>query len=315
LLHRRFTLTSASTGGLFSVALSRGSPRVAVNDHPALWSPDVPRRRGLPTDATAQPTRPSCRGAYPPGRSRGREPEGCGPAHERSTNRSVPRASDQHDDEPPPSSPAEVVTAAPPRVTERLFQLDQATMTAIVDEEWLPLVRLAVLLLGDRPSAEDAVQDACEATWRLAPPVPDRGRRLRPGVLVAFADARRGRRHRGQAGLGVLCRRHPPTALQRRTARRHGRRPARAVPRHGVLGCCPRRPGRGRVRRRAGPRSLTAAPVSPSRARSPPGDRRPRSASPCRPVDAPVPRPGRPTAPPGTGGARSARRRPPRRRR
>src|SRR4051812_26267716 len=48
LLHRRFTLTSASTGGLFSVALSRGSPRVAVNDHPALWSPDVPRRRGLP---------------------------------------------------------------------------------------------------------------------------------------------------------------------------------------------------------------------------------------------------------------------------
>src|SRR5688572_32558604 len=36
------------TGGLFSVALSRGSPRVAVNDHPALWSPDVPRRQGLP---------------------------------------------------------------------------------------------------------------------------------------------------------------------------------------------------------------------------------------------------------------------------
>lgn len=32
-------------GGLFSVALSRGSPRVAVGHHPALWSPDVPRRR------------------------------------------------------------------------------------------------------------------------------------------------------------------------------------------------------------------------------------------------------------------------------
>ncbi len=39
---------SSAAGGLFSVALSRGSPRVAVNDHPALWSPDVPRRRGLP---------------------------------------------------------------------------------------------------------------------------------------------------------------------------------------------------------------------------------------------------------------------------
>jgi hypothetical protein len=31
-------------GGLFSVALSRGSPRVAVSNHPALRSPDVPRR-------------------------------------------------------------------------------------------------------------------------------------------------------------------------------------------------------------------------------------------------------------------------------
>jgi len=33
-----------AAGGLFSVALSRGSPRVGVTHHPALWSPDVPRR-------------------------------------------------------------------------------------------------------------------------------------------------------------------------------------------------------------------------------------------------------------------------------
>ncbi|CCH20440.1 hypothetical protein MILUP08_45322 [Micromonospora lupini str. Lupac 08] len=46
LLPHRFTLTvPVGVGGLFSVALSRGSPRVAVNNHPALWSPDVPRRR------------------------------------------------------------------------------------------------------------------------------------------------------------------------------------------------------------------------------------------------------------------------------
>ena len=32
-----------STGGLLSVALSRGSPRVAVSHRPALWSPDVPQ--------------------------------------------------------------------------------------------------------------------------------------------------------------------------------------------------------------------------------------------------------------------------------
>jgi hypothetical protein len=46
LLHHRFTLTPASRrrGGLFSVALSRGSPRVGVTDHPALWSPDLPHR-------------------------------------------------------------------------------------------------------------------------------------------------------------------------------------------------------------------------------------------------------------------------------
>ena len=69
LLHHRFTLTAVPArpegcvvhrGGLFSVALSRGSPRVAVGHHPALWSPDVPRR-WLPTDATAWPTHPSPR--------------------------------------------------------------------------------------------------------------------------------------------------------------------------------------------------------------------------------------------------------------
>lgn len=45
------------SGGLFSVALSRGSPRVGVGHHPALRSPDLPRR-WLPTDATVRPTRP-----------------------------------------------------------------------------------------------------------------------------------------------------------------------------------------------------------------------------------------------------------------
>ena len=43
------------SGGLFSVALSRGSPRVDVVHHPALWSPDFPQRLGA---ATVRPTRP-----------------------------------------------------------------------------------------------------------------------------------------------------------------------------------------------------------------------------------------------------------------
>jgi hypothetical protein len=58
LLHHRFTLTTASGGGLFSVALSRGSPRVGVTDHPALWSPDFPRTRAGRGSATVWPTPP-----------------------------------------------------------------------------------------------------------------------------------------------------------------------------------------------------------------------------------------------------------------
>ena len=66
LLHHRFTLTAhcrSRHGGLFSVALSRGSPRVGVTHHRALRSPDVPRR-GRTLDATAWPTHPQP--GYPP---------------------------------------------------------------------------------------------------------------------------------------------------------------------------------------------------------------------------------------------------------
>jgi len=38
-------LCLAAIGGLLSVALSFGSPRLAVNQHPALRSPDLPRTR------------------------------------------------------------------------------------------------------------------------------------------------------------------------------------------------------------------------------------------------------------------------------
>ena len=40
-------------GGLFSVALSCESPRLGVTQHPALWSPDVPRRSLHRNDAPA----------------------------------------------------------------------------------------------------------------------------------------------------------------------------------------------------------------------------------------------------------------------
>ena len=66
------------------------------------------------------------------------------------------------------------MTAAPPRVADPVFSLDAGTTTAVIDDQWTPLTRLAVLLLGDRAAAEDAVQDACEATPRLSSPVRDR---------------------------------------------------------------------------------------------------------------------------------------------
>src|SRR5579875_904605 len=49
--------SAGADGGLLSVALSRGSPRVAVSHHLALRSPDFPRhdcsRRGRPADSSA----------------------------------------------------------------------------------------------------------------------------------------------------------------------------------------------------------------------------------------------------------------------
>ncbi len=43
-------------GGLLSVALSCGSPRLAVSQHPALWSPDLPRQP--PARTCRRPPRP-----------------------------------------------------------------------------------------------------------------------------------------------------------------------------------------------------------------------------------------------------------------
>ena len=66
------------------------------------------------------------------------------------------------------------MTTALPRRAEPEFVLDAETMSAVVDEQWTAMTRLAVLLVGDRAAAEDAVQDACEATWRLQPALHDR---------------------------------------------------------------------------------------------------------------------------------------------
>jgi len=43
--YRTVSPLPAFAGGFFSVALSRESPRLAVSQHPALWSPDFPPAR------------------------------------------------------------------------------------------------------------------------------------------------------------------------------------------------------------------------------------------------------------------------------
>src|SRR5690606_28731551 len=47
---------SPAIGGVVSVALSLGSPRVAVSDLPALWSPDFPPAGGVCPPAILRPT-------------------------------------------------------------------------------------------------------------------------------------------------------------------------------------------------------------------------------------------------------------------
>jgi hypothetical protein len=68
LLPRLFTLTSGTGGGVFSVALSLGSPPLGVTQHPALWSPDFPRalaRRDHPVSSSVASLRLTIGGNIP----------------------------------------------------------------------------------------------------------------------------------------------------------------------------------------------------------------------------------------------------------
>src|ERR1700741_921888 len=46
-------------------------------------------------------------------------------------------------------------------------------LVALLERQWMPLVRLAALLAGDADAAPDVVQDCYEAVWRLQPNVRD----------------------------------------------------------------------------------------------------------------------------------------------
>lgn len=46
-------------------------------------------------------------------------------------------------------------------------------LAAVLQQQWMPLVRLAALLVNDADTAPDIVQDCYEAVWRLQPRVTD----------------------------------------------------------------------------------------------------------------------------------------------
>ncbi|MDQ3789632.1 MAG: sigma-70 family RNA polymerase sigma factor, partial [Actinomycetota bacterium] len=47
-------------------------------------------------------------------------------------------------------------------------------LEVLLEQQWMPLVRLATLLSGDVDTARDVVQDCYEAVWRLRPDLGDR---------------------------------------------------------------------------------------------------------------------------------------------
>ena len=112
LLHHRFTLAcstrpkSSVIGGLLSAALSVGLPRLEVIQHPALWSPDFPRRaasaarRDRPTGSLPILARRDLAPTCPPtGEPRNHNGQKGLPDNDQSRRRAAPEPGDGDNDE------------------------------------------------------------------------------------------------------------------------------------------------------------------------------------------------------------------------
>jgi RNA polymerase sigma-70 factor (sigma-E family) len=90
------------------------------------------------------------------------------------------------------------------RLTEH-DAMETLDFDALYRDRWLPMVRLAALLLGDVPSAEDAVQDAFvnvyRKRWRLADQASGSGY-----LRVAVVNSCRSRHRRRKAAALALAR-------------------------------------------------------------------------------------------------------------
>ena len=80
-------------------------------------------------------------------------------------------------------------------------------VTALYQEHALGLVRLAVLMVGDQPTAEDVVQDAFLALYRRWPTLKDPDRALSPHVRIQFTfkDDGPDLRFTDQRTFGHMC--------------------------------------------------------------------------------------------------------------
>jgi RNA polymerase sigma-70 factor (sigma-E family) len=118
---------------------------------------------------------------------------------------------------PVPAQPAQPAEWAP-------FVFDESAMTAVVQGEWMSLIRLATLLLSDRSAAEDVVQEVCEAVWRRRPELASRQHLvnyLRTAVVNRARSAGRKRRTVDQHRRQMRIEDAPPADVEILAAASH----------------------------------------------------------------------------------------------
>ena len=82
-------------------------------------------------------------------------------------------------------------------------------LESLLEEQWMPLVRLATLLSGDVDTARDIVQDCYEAIWRLRPDLGDRDH-LIAYLRKAVINRSRSRSRRLRTVRRFLAQARPP---------------------------------------------------------------------------------------------------------
>lgn len=86
---------------------------------------------------------------------------------------------------------------------------DRVGLELVLEQQWMPLVRLAALLTGDPDAAPDVVQDCYEAVWRLQPDVGD-GEHFIAYLRKAVINRSRSRLRRLRTVRRFLAQARPP---------------------------------------------------------------------------------------------------------